>query len=401
MKSLRVAGLLAFASIRKGNMGVILLTILILVIVALNLLFVPSLIGGLVSGANERVINTYAGDIVVESSRENGLIRNAEQLITRIEDIDGVVKVAPRNSMGAKLSFEDERTECIVYGIQPERERLVFSIHESLVEGDYLDAGDTDKILLGMQLAGADRPALELYSRSLKKVHAGDRVLVAFANGQEKRYTVKGVFYTELIQTDLQAFISEKEFLAVSMFGQNQVSSLHVRIEPGTDAGVVAQEVSGIRGDIKVFTWQAYAGIVRSMTDSFKVINVILDIVNLLIAAATVSIVTYIDVTSRRRQIGIQRAIGITPAAITLAYLMRALFYALIAAVLASLIFTNIIIPLEAQHPFHFPLGDVYLIVSLADKMRIALILLGAAVVAAFIPVQAVVRIKILDAIWG
>ena len=61
MKSLKVAGLLAFTSIRKGSTGVTLLTILILVVVALNLLFVPGLLGGLVSGANEKVINTYAG----------------------------------------------------------------------------------------------------------------------------------------------------------------------------------------------------------------------------------------------------------------------------------------------------------------------------------------------------
>ena len=59
------------------------------------------------------------------------------------------------------------------------------------------------------------------------------------------------------------------------------------------------------------------------------------------------------------------------------------------------------LVPLEAQHPFHFPLGDVCLVATPADIMRTALILLGAAIIAAFIPVRAVVRIKILDAIWG
>ena len=401
MKSLKVAGLLAFTSIRKGSTGVTLLTILILVIVALNLLFVPSLLGGLVSGANEKVINTYAGDIVIESSRESGLIRNADRLISSIEAIEGVVAVTPRNSLGAELSFDDERTRCVVYGIQPEREQAVFSIHESLVEGNYLEAGDRDKILLGIQLAGADRPDLEFYTRSLKKVHAGDKISVTYANGLEKRYTVKGIFYTEFVQTDLQAFVSDKEFRAVSLLNRNQAASIHVRTAPDADIKGIAVQIDSIGDDIKILTWEDYAGIVRSMTDSFNVINTILDIVNLLIAAATVFIVTYIDVANRKRQIGIQRAIGITPAAITLAYLMRAVFYATIAAALAGLIFTNVVVPLEAQHPFHFPLGDVYLVATPADIMRTALILLGAAIIAAFIPVRAVVRIKILDAIWG
>ena len=44
MKSFRVAGLLGFTSITRGNLGVIVLTILILTLVGLNLLFVPSLL---------------------------------------------------------------------------------------------------------------------------------------------------------------------------------------------------------------------------------------------------------------------------------------------------------------------------------------------------------------------
>ena len=147
--------------------------------------------------------------------------------------------------------------------------------------------------------------------------------------------------------------------------------------------------------------WEDYAGIVSSMTNSFSLINTILDIVNLLIAATTIFIVTYIDVANRKRQIGIQRAIGITPAAITLAYLMRVMFYAIVAAALAGLIFTNALVPVEAQHPFHFPLGDVYLITTHAGMMRTVLVLLGTAVIAGSMPVRAVLRIKILDAIWG
>jgi hypothetical protein len=73
-KSLRVAGLLSFTSIRRGNVGVILLTILILTLVSLNLLFIPGLLQGLVSGANTQLRNTYSSDIVVQSSTENPLL---------------------------------------------------------------------------------------------------------------------------------------------------------------------------------------------------------------------------------------------------------------------------------------------------------------------------------------
>ena len=119
------------------------------------------------------------------------------------------------------------------------------------------------------------------------------------------------------------------------------------------------------------------------MTDSFNVINTILNVVNLLVAGITVLIVTYIDVTNRRRQIGIQRAIGITQGSIALAYLLRAVFYAIVASILASLAFLYVVIPIEARYPFRFPFGDVYLVTGFPYLTRAVFILLCAAVVIA------------------
>jgi len=195
MKTIKVAGFLAFTSLKRGNFGVILLTILILVLVTLNLLFVPSLLRGLVNGADDKLKDTFAGDIVIESALDNPLIPNMNSLIRRIEAIDGVVAVTPRNNMVAEIRWENERTSCVVYGIVPEREKEVFTISKSLIEGGFLDSNDRDEIVLGIQLAGAGNPKIELYSRSLKKVHAGDKILVTFGGGVQKSYTVKGIFY--------------------------------------------------------------------------------------------------------------------------------------------------------------------------------------------------------------
>ena len=52
MKSLKVAVFLALKSIIRGNIGVIVLTVFMLVLVTMNLLFVP----GLISGATESII---------------------------------------------------------------------------------------------------------------------------------------------------------------------------------------------------------------------------------------------------------------------------------------------------------------------------------------------------------
>jgi len=404
-KSLKVAGFLAYTSIRRGNKGVILLTVLILAIVAGNILFVSGLLNGLVTSANNQIKDTYAGDIVVESATENPQISDIDMMMDEIEDIDGVVAVTARNDLPAVVSFNNEstneRTSCLVYGILPDREEEIFKISESMVEGTYLDSDDYDEIVLGIQIAGADDDSIALYARSLKKVHAGDSIQVSFNNGVQKEYIVKGIFYTEFIQTDIQAYVTKDEFETVIPLVKDSASSIRIKIRDESDAGAIIDQVGELREGLRILTWKDYAGIVRSMTDSFNVIHTILNIVNLLVAGITVFIVTYIDVTNRRRQIGIQRAIGITPGSIVVAYLLRAIFYAIVASAVAILAFLYVVMPVETTYPFHFPFGDVNLVTGFSAMANAVLILLCATVVAAFIPVWMTLRIKILDAIWS
>ena len=401
IRSLKVAVLLTFTSVIKGNFRIALLTMLILVLVALNLLFVPGLLDGLVSGANDKLINTYSGDLLIEPDGANHYIAHVDQLMTAIANISGIDSATVRNYLGAEIDFAGKYTGAAVYGVHPDTEKNVFTIADYIVEGSYLDTDDTDSVILGIQIAGADKPDLELYSRSLQNVHAGDRVSVTYSNGIEKDYTVKGIFYTEFIQTDLQAFISEKEFQSVAPLLTNNASTIHIKIIKGANTEDIIHQILSTTNDVKVTTWEEYAGLVHSMTASFNIIEVIMDTVNLLVAGITIFIVTYIDVAHRKRQIGIQRAIGITPAAITLSYIIRAMFYAIISLALAMLIYKFGIIPLEAHYPFHFPFGDVYLRMIPFVLIRTALMLFIVSIISALLPVHGVMRTKIINAIWG
>jgi ABC-type antimicrobial peptide transport system permease subunit len=181
----------------------------------------------------------------------------------------------------------------------------------------------------------------------------------------------------------------------------NSADSIYVKVKNDADINGIITQIGNIESGLKVLSWQDYAGIVKSLTDSFNVINVILNIVNLLIAGITVFIVTYIDVANRRRQIGVQRAIGITPWSISLSYLMRAIFYAITAIALAILLFLFVVSPLEVKYPFYFPFGAVYLVIGAPTVFRMTAIVLGISLVASFLPVRGMMRMKIMEAIWG
>ncbi|MGA7677073.1 MAG: FtsX-like permease family protein [Dehalococcoidia bacterium] len=401
IKSLKVAIFLALKSIIKGNVGVIVLTIFMLILVTMNLLFVPGLINGANVSMNSILVRTYSGDIIIGPEGDKTVINHVGDLITRIESIDGVVAASARNDINAYIEFEDKRVSRVVTAIDPAREREVFEVSKSLIEGKYLDTRDRDQILLGVQVAGADREDIELYSSSLRHVHAGDKVVVTYSNGLEKQYTVKGIFDTGFIQTDLQAFVTELEFNSVMPHMYDKASSIRVKLEEGADPQRVIERIASMGNNLEFQTWEETAGLVESMTESFILINQILNVVNYLVAGITVFIVTYVDVVNRRRQIGIQRAIGIKSHSITVSYLIRALFYAIVGLIIGILVFKYVVIPVEARHPFEFPFGPAYLITQPSYTARMAFILLVVSLTAAFIPVWRVMRIKILDAIWG
>jgi putative ABC transport system permease protein len=401
IKSLKVAAFLALKSIVKGNVGVIVLTIFMLILVTMNLLFVPGLINGANSSMNTILVRTYSGDIIIGPEGDKTVINHVEDLITRIESIDGVVAASARNDINAYIEFEDRVVSRVITAIDPSKEREVFEVSRSLIEGRYLDARDRDQILLGIQVAGADLEGIELYSSSLRHVHAGDRVVVTYSNGLEKQYTVKGIFDTGFIQTDLQAFVTELEFNSVMPNMYDKASSIRVKLEESTDPNMVIERIASLRDGLDFQTWKETAGLVQSMTESFTLINQILNVVNYLVAGITVFIVTYVDVVNRRRQIGIQRAIGIKSHSITVSYLIRALFYAIVGLIIGILLFKYVIIPVEARHPFKFPFGPAYLTTQPSYTVRMAFVLLVVSLAAAFMPVWRVMRIKILDAIWG
>jgi len=404
MNSLKVAAFMALKSLRRGDVRVLLLTVAMLILVYLNLVFTPSLLGGAVQKINEKTRDTLSGDVVVQSDNYPVII-GAQEMLSAIESIAGVAAASARTNMGAEIDYEDERATAAVYAIDPEQDSRVFSISRNVIEGSYLDPADRNQVLLGVQIAGADLKELDLYASSLKTVHAGDNVTMIFGNGS-REFTVKGVFFTEFAQSDIRAYITQAEYDDMYPAFRDTATSIHVKLKPSANRDSVIEQIhklglTDFGQPLRFQTWEDVLGVMRSMTKTLDQIIAILRTTALVVASITIFIVTYVDLVNKRRQIGIERAIGITSASIVLSYVLRGIIYAVFGVLAAALIFVYVVKPIEAQHPFHFPFGDVELAVGVSTLVSSAFILCGVAIVSAFIPAWQTVRTKIIDAIWS
>ena len=397
-KSLSVSAFLARKLVLRSSWGLNFMAIFMILIVYINISFTSALLNGFIGTVNEKLIASQTGNVVV-LPKGSDTISDATVLTENIRKINGVKGVTETKTVPAEISKGKEKSVAEISGVKPENYGDVFITPNNMIEGEFLTKDDRDKIVLGAQIAGAGISRLELYSDSLKDVHAGDRVTVSFPGGIKKEYTVKGIFLNEFFESDLKTFITSDEYSLIDPASKTEI--INVSLAKGVSESYAIDQIKKLRGDLQFRTWEERAGFVRGFTDTLKVVNRILIFLAVLVAAITIFIITYVDLINKRRQIGIERAIGITSPTIILSYQLRALFYTLIGSGLGASVFILVIVPIERAYPFKIPYGSVFLQVNYRFMGLVALLLVVVALVAALVPAWRTIKISIIDAIWG
>lgn len=666
-RSLRVAGFLALRSLARGSLGVTLMTVLMLAVVFISVVFLPSLINGAVASIQTQVTDTATSDLVVTSA-DRSTIDDADAYLGKIRDTDGVAAATGVRRIGNQVAFEGDSDAWGVDAIDPESYADVFTTARNLVEGEWLEPGDTQGIVLGIDIAGADLTDRRGYEGSLRHVHAGDTVKITKIDGATKKFRVRGIFDNRFVLSDQGAFVTtaaadalepvtdlaglvedtfaamdklsdsvgdaadaadeiavgqagltdaarkvadgagslakqaqsldqgagdtgssarsvatasgkvqqgagalhqnlaklsrqfeslivptadqaaeqvadaardagalaaacpaqttdpshcadeaalaqdlaeaaktagtttaqvravassiddlidaaadlaeasaklesaasavadgatavadgtgasadaagalqnaatsvasssarlttSSETLAKSLAkaghakgvdqkeqnkltqalkpqgggipAENTVTRVFVKADPGVTPAQVQAAIEPIRSDVESRSSEELTASIQDQIDTFSLINNIMRVISLIVAAITVFILTYVELTNRRRQIGIERAIGIRGTAIVLSYVLKSAISALIGIALGIAVYRLAILPFVERHPFQFPNGDVVLVAEAATTAQNVVMLVIVAVVAALVPTLGAVRMKILDAIWG
>jgi putative ABC transport system permease protein len=400
-RPIKVSLFMSFKFIVRGNFGVSLLTICMLILIFIDILFVPSLIGGVVAQLNKQLVNGLSSNISITPKSNTDPITNATSFMNQIQKNNHVKAVTSRIAAGTKITFNDASVITAVSAIDTNTDPKVFETSHHIISGSYLSSKDTDGILLGVQLAGMNRKDLTFYNTSLKTVDVGDSVSVTLVNGVQKNFIVKGIYQDDFVLADNQAFITQHELQTLIPATKDTASTIYVRTKQTGNEAKIVNELSTIRTNVVMDTWESLKGIIKDQIDSFNLVDDILWAVSLFVAAITIFIITYTDLVNKRKQIGIERAIGISLETIVLTYLLKAIYYSIIGISLGILIYLYILVPFTIGHPFMFPDGPVSLIIDPYLISQDAYLLIIVATMSAFIPTALTLHMSILDAIWS
>lgn len=413
LRTIRIGLLLGLRQIQRANIWTNVLIIFVMTLTFLNLIAVSGLLVGLIVGSERAFREQYIGDLLISAKPEERTIVDTQAILSTLATYPEIQSYSARYLEGAQVeaNFKERRdlraerdvVNASLRGIDPVAEDKTTALSKRIVEGEYLSPDDEGKILVGSF-------TLEKYAAgfgdafdTLSNVDIGDSVRVTVGDAS-KEFVVKGVVKTKVDEVSRGMFIPEKEFRRVFGRIDRNADQISIRMKPGIKEDVVKASLvqGGMDTKAKIETFAE--GTPKFLTDiknTFNLLGTFIGSIGLVVASITIFIIIFINALSRRRHIGILKAVGIERSVIELAYVTQAAFYALTGSFLGALITYGFLVPFFDANPINFPFSDGILVVETSSTIIRTITLFVITLAAGFVPAWIIARQNTLNAILG
>ncbi len=409
----RVGAFLARREIKRANKWTTGLIVFVMTLTFLNLVVVSGILVGLIQGALQADKQFYSGDISITPFLNKSYIEQTPDVIATAQTLDSFKNIAVRYTGSARVESNYRTTikpgelrdgaGSTLLGIDPENEKKFSSIDQYLIEGAFLNAADTDSVLLGKNLLYKYTPIEAAGFQTLKDVSIGSRVKITVGD-KAREYYVKGIIGSKVDQFDFAVVMVDSEVR--KLIGRSDYNANHIAVQlaEGTDPVLVKDQLmrSGVGEHARVQTHEeAMPKFLKDIQATFALLGNAISAIGLVVASITIFIVIFVNAITRRRFIGILKGIGITRRAITISYVLQSIFYAVAGSLVGMFVVFVLIKPYFAANPINFPFSDGILVATIPGTILKAVILLIATMGAGYIPARIVIKQNTLSAILG
>jgi putative ABC transport system permease protein len=409
MRDLNTAVFIAYKSITKGSKSTLVLLVFILALSFLEMMFVSGVLSGMTYSQVRALRNFLSSDINISPQEQPQLkqyIPNQGQLRAQIETIPGVIATARHYNMAGSLSFDKDKNgqfkivSGAIIGTDPGVEDKVLAFGQLMIAGRSLAADDTDQIVLSSSLAGG-YGAIARQGSDLGGVKVGDKLIITYSNRNMRTYTVKGI-YNDVMGL-AETFITSKEaesILSIHDSASHILVKADISRVPVTD---YESKIKALAPNLKIQNYNDLLGSFASFLQALNLIQLIVTSISVAVVAITIFVLIYVNAVTKRRQIGILKAIGIKKSIIVNAYIIQSLFYTACGIGIGMFLVFGVVQPFLTFHPIPLVVGLLNLVL-VYSPLRVGLSVVAFFVAGFFagrIPANLVARQDILKAIWG
>lgn len=411
--ALKLGFFLALRQIKRSSKATTALIIFVMMLTFLNLVVVRGVLVGLIQGSIEVYRSYSTGEVFISKLPKKEFIENSPNIINSVKSLPWVEAYSPRylesGSIEADYKTKIRQTDAsnevggVIAGIDPEKEEATTNLSKKLVEGEFLESGDTEYIMIGASMLKKYVPVESASFTFLENVGPGTRVRVS-VNGNTKEFIVKGIIQSKADEVDFRAYMLDSVFR--NMIGRTDynVDEVAIRLTPGTDANIVRDALIrlGAGETARVQTAEdALPKFVIDIKNTFAILGNVVGSIGLVVASITIFIVIFVNAITRRKFIGILKGIGINARAIEIAYVFQSIFYAFLGIGLGLLLLYGFMVPFIAANPIKFPFSDGILVAEYGATFFRVFLLTLATMIAGYIPARIVIKKNTLDSILG
>jgi ABC-type lipoprotein release transport system permease subunit len=411
--SIKVGIYLAVKDLSRASKLTTLLIVFIMTLTFLNLTVGRGILVGLPKGATNVYDERYSGDLIISKLRKDQYIVDYNELERFSSELSGIRYITKRYLHPATITagYEErirdsevyDSTGSVIVGIDYENENNVTGLSKYVVEGVYPDNSDTRGVLIGANLLFRYTPLDSPTESNIKNLKVGDKVKIT-VNNVDYFYFVRGVVKSKVSEVDRRIYLPYSEFKLVA--GERDFKPEEVSFK--LDSPELAKDIKnkfyeqGLHKLAKIQTAEeSQPQFLKDIGTTFDILGNFLGAIGLVVASVTVFIVIFVNAITRRKYIGILKAIGISSAAIQISYIIQAVFYAAVGSLIGMIILYTFFEPYFLQNPINFPFADGILYAPFFDSLFRFGVLVLASVLSGFIPARMVVKQKTLDAILG
>lgn len=411
--SIKVGLYLAYKDLARASFLTTLLIVFIMTLTFLNLTVGRGILVGLPKGATNVYDERYSGDLIISKLRKDQFIVDFNKIEEFYLQIPGIKSYSKRYLHPATLTAGyDERlretevydsTGSVLVGIDLAEEDKVTGLSKYIVEGNYLDDKDTRGVMIGANLLFRYSPLDSPTESNIKNLKVGDKVKITISN-QDYFYFVRGVVKSKVSEVDRRIYLPINEYKRIAGEKDFKPEEISFKLESPEQAAKIKNLFyeKGFQKLAKIQTAEeSQPQFLKDIGTTFDILGNFLGAIGITVASVTVFIVIFVNAITRRKYIGILKAIGITSLAIEFSYILQAVFYATVGSLIGMTILYTFFEPFFLQNPINFPFADGILYAPFLDSLTRFGILVLASVVSGFIPARIVVNQKTLDAILG
>ena len=295
------------------------------------MIFFSALMEGMMQGSERAVVSMNLGDIQVHAHG----YRDDPDLYTRIDHADDLVTAFEKHGFNAAgriygyglLAANLASSGVHLRGIDLEKERRVTELYQHVGTGQWLDGNDSYGVVLGKKLAAT------------LGVKLGDELVFVgqSADGYmaNELFRVRGILKSVSDGIDRMGLFLPIQSLRQLMAVPEGVHEIVlIRSDRMTDLDVQTAKVTELAAGLEVKNWKQLMPVVARMIETADV-QIMIMLVIFYIAVATVVLnAMLMNVFERIHELGIMKALGVSPAQL----LTLVFAEALIMTVLASLV---------------------------------------------------------------